>query len=303
MEEKKKGGYITITKKDLLWVAGFVIVAILAFAGILIARHVNYRKAVQLFEDGQYDKAYEAFLKLNDYRDCPEKLIEVKHAMLINAKPGDRIYFGNYYTGDKKDDKKEYDIAWVVLEVNDGKALLISEQNIDYFRWQVDNYNYELKSWEDSALRSYLNYNFLNGAFSEEEKAKILDTVVVPDKDTHEDRFADALDLHDRVKENETVDKVFVLSVSEAMNYFSTDESRKSDPTIYTTRTNKYMEPTLFHTADLVYDETHSWWLRTRIDTRANEHYVCYVEESGRIVRGDCYNNHAIRPVIRVSME
>ena len=302
-EKTYKGGYITVTKKALKITIAVVVSLAVIIGAFLLVNLYNYKKAVKLLKNGQYEEAYDLFTILKGFKDSPEKLVEVKKAMLKNAQPGQRIYFGSYYTGSDKEYREKKDIAWIVLEVKDGKAMLISEKNIDYEFWGKENFNDQMLSWEDSFLRNGLNNIFLFKAFSDEEIAKIADTVVVPDEDTHVDRFADALNKYERVKENEVVDKVFVLSMSEAMKYFPTDESRKSEPTEYTIQQNRYMEPALFHTVDLIHDETHSWWLRTRIDTVNDEHFICYVEDSGRIVRGSASNNHALRPVIWVSME
>lgn len=300
MKTEKKVGFITITKRDIICVSAIIGVACVAIIAHLLIRLHNYNKAVKLFEDGDYLTAYDTFLDLKDYKDSPEKLKEVKKALIQNATVGSKLYFGYFYIGDEKDDEKKADIQWEVLEIKDGKALLITTENVYYSIWG-QSYR-ELPSWEDSLLRNYLNGNFYLNAFSDEERARIVETVVAPDEDTHSDMFADALGKYDRPKENETVDKVFVLSISEAMKYFSTDESRKSNPTHYTVRLNRYTEPTFFHTADLAYDECHSWWLRNKIDTKYEEHFNCYVTATGHIMRANS-SNHAVRPVIWISIE
>lgn len=305
MKEEKKFGFITITKRDIIFILAFIAIACIVFGCVFVLRYYNYRKAVNLLEDGEYEKAYEAFHELGDYRDSEEKLAEAKKEIFKNAKVGSKVYFGNYFVGNDKDDMKRDDISWIVLEIKDGKALLITEKNVDYYKWKSGYYSYhELPSWEDSTLRNYLNTQFLKDAFSEEEIKKIADTTVVPDVEDHKDRFADALSNEERVKENETVDKVFVLSYSEAEKCFASDEERKSEPTKYTRKTNRSIEPRLFHSADLAETEVRSWWLRTRIDTTNNEnHYICCVTASGRLVRETPSTNHAIRPVIWVSIE
>ncbi|MBR6019496.1 MAG: hypothetical protein IK055_04700 [Lachnospiraceae bacterium] len=302
MNTEKKVGFITITKKDIIVVLSIIGIACIAFIVYLLIRFFNYRKAVKLFEDGEYLKAYEAFDALKEYKDSSEKIAEIKELLLQNATVGSNVYFGYYYIGDEKDNEKKGDILWKVLEIKDGKALLITTQNVYYSMWgQYDSYD-KMPFWEDSMLRNYLNGNFYLNAFSDEERAKIVETVVKPDEDTRSDMFADALGKYDRPKENETVDKVFVLSISEAMKYFPTDESRKSSPTYYTVRCNKYMEPGLFHTTDLIHDECYSWWLRNKIDTKYEEHFNCYVTATGNIMRANS-GNHAVRPVIWITLD
>ena len=81
--------------------------------------------------------------------------------------------------------------------------LLISEQVLD-----TRAYNEESKviTWENCSLRKWLNSEFIDEAFSDEERSKILDTKVTADRDT----------FYSGDPGNDTIDKVFLLSVKEA---------------------------------------------------------------------------------------
>ncbi len=91
-----------------------------------------------------------------------------------NSAAWDCVYFGNYWqndtngdgTADKNDDKEP--IMWRVLSVNNGEMCLISEQILNRMSF---NDNIEENSWRDSSIRTWLNTEFLQDAFSEEEKA------------------------------------------------------------------------------------------------------------------------------------
>jgi hypothetical protein len=83
--------------------------------------------------------------------------------------------------------------SWRVLDVEDGKTLVISEDVLEKRRFDAGS-----NEWSSSEIRSYLNGEFMN-RFSAEERAKIVDT---------------------------NGDHVFLLSVDEVNSYFTDDNSR-----------------------------------------------------------------------------
>ena len=96
---------------------------------------------------------------------------------------------------------------WQVLDVQDGKALLITK---DIVEKAVYHEKYESVTWETCTLRSYLNGEFLENNFSDEEKSKILEvTNTNPDNQWFETSGG-----------NDTQDKVFLLSTEEVVQYF-----------------------------------------------------------------------------------
>lgn len=95
----------------------------------------------------------------------------------------DTVYFGNYWqndtngdgTADKNDAKEP--IKWRVLSVNGDDAFLLADKNLD-----VKSYNsdiYVSVTWETCDMRSWLNNNFQNNAFSPVEQLAIMTTDVV----------------------------------------------------------------------------------------------------------------------------
>ena len=72
------------------------------------------------------------------------------------------ITFGSY---------KGEDIEWVILENGDQGTLLLSKYVIDYRPYECTDV---MKSWQTAVLRTWLNEDFFEEAFTEEEKAKIL---------------------------------------------------------------------------------------------------------------------------------
>ncbi|MDR2586789.1 MAG: DUF6273 domain-containing protein [Coriobacteriales bacterium] len=118
---------------------------------------------------------------------------------LENPSVGDTVYFA--------------DIYWWVLDVQDGRALLISQ---DILEERAYNDKLTEVTWETCSLRAYLNGEFLNIRFSEEEQARIaLSTVASKDNPEYETPGGSV-----------TEDKVFLLSIDEAKRYFASDSDR-----------------------------------------------------------------------------
>ena len=137
-------------------------------------------------------------------------------------------------------------IEWIVLEEEDGKAMLISRYLLDM---RVFHPYGNRMTWETSALREWLNHDFLNAAFSAEEQAAILLT----DVDNSE---AQANPDYSNVKSgNDTQDYIYLLSYHEAVDlYFTADEDRVCSITDYALIRGAY-----------AYGDAGAgwWWLRT----------------------------------------
>lgn len=120
---------------------------------------------------------------------------------------GYEIDFGTYRFLDK--DKES--IKWIVLDKDEkeNKALVISKYALDARRFDSSDKN--KSTWDNSELRQWLNSEFLNTAFNEDEKKYIFDTKVLSE-DNMEMGTYDGED---------TIDKVFLLSLNEAKKYLS----------------------------------------------------------------------------------
>ena len=138
---------------------------------------------------------------------------------LASASVGDYVKFGSYEQDNDTTNGKE-DIEWLVLAKENGKALLISRYGLDC---QPYNTEYTSVTWETCTLRTWLNDTFLNDAFSADEQSKIPYSTVT----------ADGNPKFDTDPGNDTTDKIFLLSITEAERYFSSDEARKCQPTKY----------------------------------------------------------------------
>jgi hypothetical protein len=99
---------------------------------------------------------------------------------------------------------------WRVLDVKDGKALLISEKVLE-----ARPYNDEDKgiTWAECTLRAYLNGDFFNSLGP--GKARISETQTVNRNNPEYGTPGGA----------DTSDKIFLLSIDEARAYFKDDEA------------------------------------------------------------------------------
>ena len=190
-------------------------------------------------------------------------------------KSGDVITFGKYEQDNKNSNVME-DIEWMVLRVEDGKALLMSKYALDckQFHDNMDKY----KDWGSCALRSWLNEDFYDIAFSADEKDKIVTTTV---RTFYDYTNGDATRYSD--------DKLFVLDRSELW-YVGNSEALKCVPTKYARAKGAS-----------VTDGYCVWWLRSM-------GYSCIwftefindegdVNDHGRSVEAEC----GIRPVMWIT--
>ena len=181
----------------------------------------NYNDAITLMDAGNIVEAFEALVALDGYKDSADKANSIYYQYKIEklkvAKAGDYVFFGEYEQDNNTANGKE-DIEWLVLEVKDGKALVISKYALDCKPY---NTSYTDVTWETCTLRKWLNNDFLGAAFSADEKAMIPAVTVSADKNPD----------YSTNPGNATQDQAFLLSITEANKYFSSDSVRQCEPT------------------------------------------------------------------------
>ena len=129
------------------------------------------------------------------------------------------VTFGNYNGGDGFLKGAIGPVNWIVLKEDGQHCLLLSEYILDsvepYNRAVQANKSGELlrvwERWGGSYIRSWLNQDFYNDTFTEEEKAAIRETTITLQYPASKDTRA--------VKEETTTDKIFLLSVEEVEKY------------------------------------------------------------------------------------
>ena len=115
-----------------------------------------------------------------------------------NAKVGDYVKFGRY---PQTKEGEVWPVEWQVLAIENNRVLVISRYGLDAKRFDGSS-----NDWEKSEIRKWLNGEFYNSAFSDEEKARI---------------------------KSFNQDNVFLLSKEEAGKYFANSDARKCMPTSY----------------------------------------------------------------------
>ena len=148
----------------------------------------------------------------------------------------------------------EKPIEWQVLDVKDGKALVISRYGLFDAKY---NYTKNDVTWENCSLRKNLNGLFLTKTFSKEEQELILETQVVNADNP----------VRGTEGGNDTTDRLFLLSLDEALVYFHMTKNERGGHT-YATGDGCNCLPTERASAGgwyQNYDECY-WWLRTAGD-------------------------------------
>lgn len=235
----------------------------------------KYDRAIKLIDSGDYQTAYTLLQNLS-YKDSAEKLQSIKPLLLAKANPGDTVLFGEYEQ-DKDISNGKEDIAWLVLEVKDGKALVVSKYALDCKQYNTSNTDV---TWETCTLRKWLNNDFINAAFSSYEKAMIPTVTVSADKNSTNPG-------------NATQDQVFLLSITEANKHFGSDSARQCKPTDYAVANGSRES----HSGNLCW-----WWLRSPGSTQDS---AAYVYSSGGVIESGNdvdYNDGAVRPAMWISI-
>lgn len=126
---------------------------------------------------------------------------------------GDIVTFGSYAQDNDRSNGTE-PIEWIVLDVQEGKALLLSKYGLSAAGYHD---TWDDCTWETCSLRSWLNDRFLNWAFSADEQSAILVTTV----DNSDSQGYDwTLAGGEKISGgNNTQDRLFLLSYTEANRY------------------------------------------------------------------------------------
>ena len=174
-------------------------------AALLDGFERKYQNAKDMLSKGSARDAALLLNELGDYKESISLLETNKWDILSQAQAGDVVKLGSYEQDNEPANGQET-IDWKVLARHDGKLLLLAVYRLD-----VKPYHSKTESitWENCSLRKWLNGEFLNTAFSKEERSAIATTMLVnadnPEKGTDGGR--------------NTKDTVFLLSVDEYNEY------------------------------------------------------------------------------------
>ena len=280
-------------------------------------QETTYQAAVALMEEGKVREAFAAFSAMPGYKDADERAAQLQELVamqdkMAGAKERDIITFGTYKQ-DKKQDAPAEPIQWIVIGRDDESLTLLSLYVID-----VGPYHEERKdiTWENAALRRWLNDEFIAEAFAPEERDLLMLTTVPPHANP---KYPYDFQGNPITPGNETNDRVWILSEEEAKalpaSILKAESTKyaKSGGTIAMGGTFYYTitDPTGTWFVDnqgniqretTYVDYSTNWWLRTPGDLQRK---AMYVSDAGKLMYEGYsveFAQFGIRPVIRISI-
>ena len=232
-------------------------VAVLAATGMWVTydkRNTARKQASQMADSMQSEEAVAQMeTETATYSEEPVALTETEAAATIenkdqalfykqrnaikNAQPGDTISFGAFEQDNNPSNGKE-EIQWTVLDRKDDHIFVISKKALACHSYSEE---YADTTWADSELRSWLNDEFLQEAFSMYHQNMILDTEVE----------AEASSAYGTDPGAYTLDRLYLPSENEIRTYYETEAERICQPTVYAKVQGSYLE-----------DLNCWWWLR-----------------------------------------
>jgi RNA polymerase subunit RPABC4/transcription elongation factor Spt4 len=201
-------------------------------------------------------------------------------APAATPKVGDIIQFGPY--------------DWRVLDVQGGKALIITDKVIEKRQYHGE---YTDLTWADCNLRKYLNGTF-HDSFVASDRERIAATKNV-NKDNPWYGVAGGVD---------TTDKVFLLSLEEVVRYFGDSgdlAGRRRKNGLGKQKESKHLLSDQYNDARIAYDSDGNaswWWLRS---PGIHSLYAANVFDDGWVfVNGNSVNNSdgGVRPALWLNL-
>lgn len=133
------------------------------------------------------------------------------HNPVVEMNTCDTVYFGNYWQEDTNGDgvadqnDEKTPIRWRVLSQDGNDAYVMADQVLDCKSYHETE---EEVTWETSDIRTWLNEEFYNTAFSQEEQVAILEQTIENEDD--ENGVAE--------EEINVVDKIYPPSADDLTN-------------------------------------------------------------------------------------
>ena len=184
-------------------------------------------------------------------------------------------------------------IEWLVLDKKENKALLISRYGLEARPY--DSRMFTKVTWEDCSLRAWLNDEFANWAFTNEEYNAILLTDIDNSKSQGYWRTDGG---------NNTQDKIFLLSYVEANQYFGVIYQGREIVEARVSPTEHAIIQRAFTSSDNITSEgksAGSWWLRSPGSSQSE---ALYVTSNGSIYAFNVdFLTCCVRPALWVNLD
>ena len=185
--------------------------------------------------------------------NLPQPELTSSETKSLRPKVGDEFEFGSF---------NGKDILWRTIRIKDRKALIVSSNIICKAPYQQPVRQY--MTWSECSLRTWLNNEFLNGAFNQRERRRIVPSKL--NNDNNPDYYTSGGDM--------TTDSIFLLSIYETTAFFVNNQDRSIGD---------------------------SWWLRSPGFSPSE---AAYVDRDGSIsiIGSDDGANIGVRPALWLSI-
>ncbi len=243
-------------------------------------KETRYQQATALNKAGKYEESYAIYASIAGYKDVDSIVKTDDNIAVVAAREAGLAPYktvGSYVTFGKYPQLSGVMIStaieWLVLDYDaeNNRALLISRHGLD-----TQPYNTKPISitWEKCTLRTWLNEEFFNKAFSATEQSAILLTNV-------DNSSSQGYSEYSKSGGNNTQDRIFLLSCAEASQYFG--EMNKNNinirvaPTAYAIKQGAFTSSS-YKTANGA--AAGWWWLRSPGN---NQKYAARVLSEGSL--------------------
>lgn len=184
--------------------------------------------------------------------------IEKINNQILNACEGDIIQFG-YYEQDGDHENGSEPIEWTVLDAENNKIFLLSTKLLDFKTFNEGSACY----WNESNLKKWLNNEFFQHSFTEEEQKRILTTKL--ETSVFGNPFETII----------SEEKLFLMSIEEVEHYFPSRAARMASATEYAAS----VKATFF--------DYNTWFTRNHYDVYGGRTHAAVMNEKIRKNAGE----------------
>ncbi|MDO5295370.1 MAG: DUF6273 domain-containing protein [bacterium] len=243
----------------------------------LAAIESAYQQALSTLDRQEWTQAKQNLTEISGYRDSQQLIHKCDSGLLLqkigNTPVGQSFCLGAYIA---RAGEQPQPLEWRVLQNDKHDVLAVTVRGIDYLTYSDSPMG---QTWQYSAVRRWLNGEFLQEAFTESERLCLADAHIITRDNPQFNTPGCA-----------TYDKVFLLSIEEAQRYFRDDDDRVCKATDYANNLSDWQYA----------DQTNWWWLRSPGRSLS---YASIVSQEGAIdylSYQETANRGLVRPAIKL---
>ena len=222
--------------------------------------------------------------------------INISTPLSTNASSADENSLSSIAVGDTV---KLGGSEWTVLELKDGKALILSDKVL--FKRAMHSSDRPI-TWAECELREYMNGEFYDSTFSEDEKARIIETTISTADNPWFPTENPEYPWYSRSGGADTKDKIFLLSIQEIAQFFGSSDEIEDRPVGAVFINDQYNDVRIAETAG---GDASWWWLRSPglfySACGANFNHTAAIAAFGALnIQGEFVNNRGggVRPAL-----